>query len=111
MDSKVSSSRRHDNYIFPLDQLDTLAACFKDIETSCTMNISESQLAKAKDCLESAKALTNEIDSCIKPSKSSVQSCSCFAELNDNNLESVIECDIYELSEIAKSEKNECSKG
>ena len=75
------------------------------------MNISESQLSKAKDCLKSAKALTNEIDSCIKPSMSSVQSCSCFAELNDNNLESVIECDIYELSEIAKSEKNECSKG
>ena len=111
MDSKVLSSRRHDNYIFPLDQLDTLAACFKDIETSCTMNISESQLSKAKDCLESAKALTNEIDSCIKPSLSSVQSCNCFAELNDTNLESVIDCDITELSEITKKGKTECSEG
>ena len=75
------------------------------------MNMSETQMSKVKVCLESAANLTKEIDNCIKPSLSSVQSCSCFAELNNTNLESVIECDITELVDIVRNGKAECSGG
>ena len=76
------------------------------------MEMSELQITKVKECNQSASSLTIDIDNCIKPSKSSAESCNCFAALNKTNLEKVIGCSIEEESNIiAKNAKKKCGKG
>ena len=75
------------------------------------MQMSQRQMAKVEDCSQSATTLTEEIDDCIKPQKSSVQSCNCFAALNKTNLEKVINCSITEENDIARQEKKKCAEG
>ena len=75
------------------------------------MEMSELQIAKVRECNQSANSLASEIDNCIKPSKSSAQSCNCFAALDRTNLQKVIDCSLTEESNIAKNEKNKCAEG
>ena len=99
------------NILLFIEHLDTLNACNRDIEFACTMNVSEQHMVQVQDCKESAIILLKEIDNCIKPSKSSLESCSCFAVINETLLQNVIECDITEQSMDAKNAKNRCAKG
>ena len=112
MDYKGNSFNSVRNYteIF-LDHLTTLASCFADIESSCTMKLSNRQMSKVQDCKDSAISLTLDIDKCIQPSKTGVESCKCFAGLKNSNLEKVIKCDISEESDTARKQKATCAKG
>ena len=95
---------------FFLDQLDTLDACYEDIQSNCTLPMSESQILKVKFCQDSAKSLTVQIDNCLRPSKSN-ESCSCFSSLNTTNLLFVSNCSLTEEMRIAQSVKKNCTAG
>ena len=96
-----------------LVDLDTLDACYEDIQSNCTLEMSESQLSKVDSCQDSAKSLTVQIDSCLAPSKSTSESCSCFSSLNETttNLDKVGDCSLKDEMKLAKTVTNKCTKG
>ena len=68
-------------------------------------------MSKVRDCGDSANSLMKEIDECITPNKSSIESCQCFVSLTNTNLQAVIECNIDEERKIATDGKKKCVKG
>ena len=96
--------------VFFLVDLDTLDACYEDIQSNCTLQISESQLSKVDSCLDSANSLTEQIDNCLdQPSTN--DSCSCFSNLNTTNLDNVKTCSLSEEMNLAISVKRNCTTG
>ena len=94
-----------------LDPLDTLDACYEDIQSNCTLPMSESQILKVEFCQESAKSLTAQIDNCLTPSKSPDESCSCFSSINTTILLYVSDCSLSEEMSLAQSVKKNCTAG
>ena len=75
--------------------------------------MSESQILNVNFCQDSAKSLTTQIDTCLNPSKSDNESCSCFSSLTKNtaNLVNVGNCSLTEEMILAKTVKNYCTTG
>ena len=94
-----------------LDPLDTLDACYEDIQSNCTLPMSESQILNVEFCQDSAKSLTAQIDNCLTPSKSPDESCSCFSSINRTILLYVSDCSLSEEMSLAQSVKKNCTAG
>ena len=95
-----------------LDQLDTLDACYEDIQSNCTLQLSDTQNSTVSFCLDSATSLTAEIDECLNFDSTNM-SCDCFSSLNKNttNLMNVSNCNLQEEMNLAKTVKKNCTTG
>ena len=95
-----------------LDQLDTLDACYEDIQSNCTLQLSDTQNLTVSFCLDSATSLTAEIDECLNFASTN-KSCDCFSSLNKNttNLMNVSNCNLQEEMNLAKTVKKNCTTG
>ena len=98
--------------IFCLDQLDTLDACYEDIQSNCSLQLSDTQNSTVSFCLDSATSLTAEIDECLNFASTNM-SCDCFSSLNKNttNLMNVSNCNLQEEMNHAKTVKKNCTTG
>ena len=95
-----------------LDQLDTLDACYEDIQSNCSLQLSDTQNSTVSFCLESATLLTAEIDECLNLN-STTKRCDCFSSINKNttNLNNVVNCSLKEEMNLAKTVKKNCATG
>ena len=98
--------------MFFLDQLDTLDACYEDIQSNCTLQLSDTQNSTVFFCLDSATSLTAEIDECLNLDSTN-KSCDCFSSLNKNTtkLMNVSNCNLQEEMNLAKTVKKKCTTG
>merc|ERR1711936_425154 len=93
------------------DQLTILNNCMKNIESNCSLEMSTEEMAEIKACEDAGKALFEEVDNCIKPSKTLEDSCTCFIALANTNLDIVKSCNISGKNNAAKDAKKICTSG
>ena len=83
----------------------------EDIESGCTLEMSANDTAEIDNCMNAGKALFEEVDKCLKPSKTLDESCTCFGELTKDNLDKVKGCNITAKNNMAKEAKKMCTSG
>ena len=93
-----------------IEHLETLDKCMADIESSCNFVMSDNDTAEITKCGMAGKSLTEEIDACIKPSKTAAESCDCFINLSTVNLEICKSCNISAMNDASKNAKKKCTQ-
>ena len=82
-----------------------------DIESSCKLDMSSNDTADVAACEKAGKDLFAEVDDCIKPSKTLIESCTCFMGLSTDNLDKVKSCDIKSKNTMVTEAKKNCTNG
>jgi len=89
----------------------TLQSCMMDIESSCKLDMSSNDTADVAVCEAAGKDLFAEVDDCIKPAKTLMESCTCFMGLTTDNLDKVKNCDIKSKNTKVTESKKNCTSG
>ena len=82
-----------------------------DIESSCKLDMSSNDTADVAACEKAGKDLFAEVDDCIKPSKTLIESCTCFMGLSTDNLDKVKSCDLKTKNTMVVQAKKNCTSG
>ena len=98
--------------IYILDDLHTLEGCSRDIQSNCSLHMSDNQTVKVRNCRNFAQTFLGQINDCLNQ-KNLSDSCSCFSSLTKNttNLNNVKTCSLRDEMQNAKSAKNNCTTG